>query len=175
MLNVTTVQQTREMFNLTVDEAHTFYVGTNGWLVHNCNWTVDAAMREVDEAAGLIVDGKYLVNPTAKNITTAIGPNGNLAGLNGQYMYVVATDRKIIIGTQAGTRMPHPTLIGGENPAVKSAGTIEIQNGRIAFIDNSSGHFKTGVGSLQAVQDAFIKLPASVFSKKFQSFLLWNR
>ncbi|AXH00905.1 hypothetical protein DVJ83_17490 (plasmid) [Deinococcus wulumuqiensis] len=23
------------MFNLTVDEAHTFYVGTNGWLVHN--------------------------------------------------------------------------------------------------------------------------------------------
>lgn len=23
------------MFNLTVSEAHTFYVGTNGWLVHN--------------------------------------------------------------------------------------------------------------------------------------------
>lgn len=33
--NVTTVEQTREMFNLTVDEAHTFYVGTAGWLVHN--------------------------------------------------------------------------------------------------------------------------------------------
>lgn len=25
------------MFNLTVSEAHTFYVGTNGWLVHNQN------------------------------------------------------------------------------------------------------------------------------------------
>ncbi|WP_424949461.1 hypothetical protein [Deinococcus sp.] len=25
------------MFNLTVDEAHTFYVGENGWLVHNQN------------------------------------------------------------------------------------------------------------------------------------------
>lgn len=25
------------MFNLTVDEAHTFYVGNNGWLVHNGN------------------------------------------------------------------------------------------------------------------------------------------
>ncbi|WP_424951578.1 hypothetical protein [Deinococcus sp.] len=24
------------MFNLTVERAHTFYVGTNGWLVHNC-------------------------------------------------------------------------------------------------------------------------------------------
>jgi YD repeat-containing protein len=35
--NVITVQQTQEMFNLTVDEAHTFYVGQNGWLVHNCD------------------------------------------------------------------------------------------------------------------------------------------
>ncbi len=33
--NVITVQQTQEMFNLTVSEAHTFYVGQNGWLVHN--------------------------------------------------------------------------------------------------------------------------------------------
>ncbi|WP_240501203.1 polymorphic toxin-type HINT domain-containing protein [Deinococcus sp. LM3] len=35
--NVTTVQQTREMFNLTVSEAHTYYVGQDGWLVHNDN------------------------------------------------------------------------------------------------------------------------------------------
>ncbi|MCD0177263.1 hypothetical protein IHN32_15055 [Deinococcus sp. 14RED07] len=34
--NVTTVGQTREMFNLTVSEAHTYYVGQEGWLVHNC-------------------------------------------------------------------------------------------------------------------------------------------
>ncbi|WP_082688971.1 polymorphic toxin-type HINT domain-containing protein [Deinococcus actinosclerus] len=33
--NVTTVEQTREMFNLTVSEAHTYYVGQDGWLVHN--------------------------------------------------------------------------------------------------------------------------------------------
>ncbi|WP_425557438.1 polymorphic toxin-type HINT domain-containing protein [Deinococcus aluminii] len=33
--NVVTLQQTREVFNLTVSEAHTFYVGTQGWLVHN--------------------------------------------------------------------------------------------------------------------------------------------
>lgn len=26
------------MFNLTVSEAHTFYVGQNGWLVHNASW-----------------------------------------------------------------------------------------------------------------------------------------
>jgi len=35
--NVTTLQQTQEMFNLTVDEAHTFYVGQDGWLVHNAS------------------------------------------------------------------------------------------------------------------------------------------
>lgn len=33
--NVTTVQQTREMFNLNVSEAHTFFAGRDGWLVHN--------------------------------------------------------------------------------------------------------------------------------------------
>ena len=37
VLNVLTVQQTKEMFNLTVDEAHTFYVGQEGWLVHNAS------------------------------------------------------------------------------------------------------------------------------------------
>lgn len=35
--NVTTVGQTREMFNLTVSEAHTYYVGQDGWLVHNAD------------------------------------------------------------------------------------------------------------------------------------------
>jgi YD repeat-containing protein len=35
--NVVTVRQTQTMFNLTVDEAHTFYVGEKGWLVHNAS------------------------------------------------------------------------------------------------------------------------------------------
>jgi hypothetical protein len=32
---VTAEQTTQEMYNLTVDEAHTFYVGDGQWLVHN--------------------------------------------------------------------------------------------------------------------------------------------
>ncbi len=32
---VTTEETTQEMYNLTVDEAHTFYVGDGQWLVHN--------------------------------------------------------------------------------------------------------------------------------------------
>ncbi|WP_240741115.1 polymorphic toxin-type HINT domain-containing protein [Deinococcus sp. Arct2-2] len=35
--NVITLQQTQEMFNLTVSEAHTYYVGDQGWLVHNAD------------------------------------------------------------------------------------------------------------------------------------------
>ncbi|WP_218022923.1 DUF6883 domain-containing protein [Calidithermus terrae] len=29
------------MYNLTVDVAHTYYVGQGQWLVHNCNITID--------------------------------------------------------------------------------------------------------------------------------------
>ncbi|WP_229685000.1 polymorphic toxin-type HINT domain-containing protein, partial [Deinococcus roseus] len=33
---VNTIQEARTMYNLEVQEAHTFFVGTQGWLVHNC-------------------------------------------------------------------------------------------------------------------------------------------
>lgn len=45
--NVITVQQTQEMFNLTVDEAHTFYVGKDGWLVHNCSILTDSQLTDL--------------------------------------------------------------------------------------------------------------------------------
>jgi len=41
------------MFNLTVDEAHTFYVGQDGWLVHNCGEalanTANAALKQLPQ------------------------------------------------------------------------------------------------------------------------------
>ena len=49
VLNVTTVQQTREMFNLTVETAHTFYVGTNGWLVHNAIRTCSTTLQKIKD------------------------------------------------------------------------------------------------------------------------------
>lgn len=33
---IVTIQKTQDMYNLTVGEAHTYYVGRDGWLVHNC-------------------------------------------------------------------------------------------------------------------------------------------
>ncbi|WP_205750511.1 polymorphic toxin-type HINT domain-containing protein [Deinococcus fonticola] len=35
VVNVTTSTRTAQMFNLTVEQAHTFFVGVNSWLVHN--------------------------------------------------------------------------------------------------------------------------------------------
>jgi RHS repeat-associated protein len=34
--SVTVLDQPQTMYNLTVDDAHTFFVGTGDWLVHNC-------------------------------------------------------------------------------------------------------------------------------------------
>lgn len=35
VVDVVNIRKTEEMFNLTVADAHTYYVGTHGWLVHN--------------------------------------------------------------------------------------------------------------------------------------------
>ena len=91
--------------------------------------------------------------------------------MNGQYMYVVNEEGSIIVGSRGGERMPHPTLIGGENPQVLGAGIVDIRGGRIYSVDNASGHFKPGAGSLEAAQAAFGKLPPAVFHRNFQGYL----
>ena len=41
VVEVKRVAQAQEMYNLTVETAHTFFVGDGQWLVHNCNAIVD--------------------------------------------------------------------------------------------------------------------------------------
>jgi hypothetical protein len=43
---VTVITQTETMYNLTVDEAHTFFVGDGAWLVHNC---ADILLEAIDD------------------------------------------------------------------------------------------------------------------------------
>ena len=89
-------------------------------------------------------------------------------------MYAIDESGDIIIGTRGGQRMPHPTLIGGENPQVLGAGIVDIRGGRIYSVDNASGHFKPGPASLEAAQKAFGNLPPSVFRKDFQGYLPYS-
>ncbi|MDH3976667.1 MAG: hypothetical protein OEV42_20580 [Deltaproteobacteria bacterium] len=89
-------------------------------------------------------------------------------------MYVVDDAGNIVIGTRGGQRMPHPTLIGGSNPQVRAAGIVDIRGGRIYSVNNASGHYKPGVGSLDAAEEAFGQLPSSSFRTDFQGYLPYN-
>ena len=91
--------------------------------------------------------------------------------MSGQFMYVVDSEGNIIIGTRAGQRMPHPTLVGGKNPTVKGAGIVDIRGGRIYSVNNASGHFKPGSTSLEATRAAFEELPKKAFRKDFKGYV----
>jgi hypothetical protein len=91
--------------------------------------------------------------------------------MSGQFMYVVDDGGNVIIGTRGGQRMPHPTLVGGPNPSAQATGIVDIRGGRIYSINNASGHFKPGAGSLEAAERAFSNLPAEAFHRNFQGYL----
>lgn len=54
---VNTIHQTRTMYNLEVQEAHTFFVGTQGWLAHNATPGDPAVLRSNMLAAGVFDEG----------------------------------------------------------------------------------------------------------------------
>ena len=138
-------------------------------------WTVDPSFRSVDEAAGVLVNGSYIKNPTARNLSESITASGKVRVdgqlANGQYMYVVDTSGNTVIGTRGGQRMPHPTLVGGSNLQVQAAGIVDIRGGKIYSVDDASGHFKPGSGSLQSAESAFGNLPSNSFHTDFQGYV----
>lgn len=130
-------------------------------------------MQAADEAAGVLVNGSYIKNPTARSLSDLVTDSGRIGGkqMNGQYMYVIDQDGAIIIGSRSGQRMPHPTLIGGGNPQVLGEGIVDIRGGKIFSVDNASGHFKPGIGSLDAARNTFGNLPPNVFRRDFRGYL----
>ncbi|MEC7263577.1 MAG: hypothetical protein VXW38_07535 [Bacteroidota bacterium] len=69
-------------------------------------------------------------------------------------------------------KAPHPTLIGGVDPVVKTAGIIEFRAGKIYKVDNVSGHFKPSAQSLQNAQPIFYqKFTSNNFADDFQGFI----
>lgn len=67
---------------------------------------------------------------------------------------------------------PHPTLIGGANPKIKSAGIIEIQNGKIKSVDLESGHYRPKNNTSSAVEEALKKLDPKLFSPDYKGVTL---
>lgn len=146
-------------------------------------FTVDPSMQSKDIKQGVMQDGRYVKNPTAKPLnpgTVEVTPGGKVKVdgklLNGEYMYVVDMDGNITFGGRGGQHMPHPTLIGGENPQVQAAGMMKVQGGKIIYVDNGSGHFKPGSGSLEAAEKAFQSaLPQHAFGSKFEGFKTYDQ
>lgn len=141
------------------------------------SYHVDKPMLKADKERGTYHDGHYDKNPTAENLLDKV--NGNYIG-NKHYNvkklpYVVDLDGNIIVGKRNGNGSgtdvlptPHPTLIGGKDPQVKVAGIIDIRGGKIYSYDNDSGHYKPNVKSMPSADEAFKKLPPTVFAKNAQ-------
>ena len=132
------------------------------------SYSVTDEMLQFDIDRG-VYDGKYDKNPTAKNILDAV--NGEYLFSKDKtknYTYVIDLDGNIIIGERngngfTGKATPHPTLIGGENPKVKMAGILHVENGKIVSYDHMSGHFKPNIKSMKEADKAFSKLPSYLF------------
>jgi RHS repeat-associated protein len=135
--------------------------------------TVDPDMMPGDIEAGVLRDGSYIANPNRVALSDlTVTPGGKLKNgnqlMNGKYMYVVDNNGNMMFGTRAGRAMPHPTLVGGRDPTVQSAGIIDIRGGKIHSIDSASGHFKPGAESLGSAKEAVSHLDKKVFAKDFQ-------
>ena len=139
----------------------------------NLLFSVDESMKSADIKSGVLNNNTYIKNPTSKLLKDIINNSGRIGSkqMSGEFMYVVDKSENLIIGTRAGTKMPHPTLIGGKNPQVIGAGIIDIRGGKIYKIDNVSGHFKPSSESLSAVKQILDKMDKNIFHKKFQGYL----
>jgi hypothetical protein len=103
----------------------------------------------------------YIKNPSAKKLGSemSVDPQGRLidpdTGMplpDGKYIFAVTPDESMVIGLRTNRTYPHPTLIGGFDPRVKTAGELRISEGRVVEIDNQTGHFQVDYDSLyQAV------------------------
>ncbi len=132
-------------------------------------------MHKKDISRGVVQNGVYPKNPTAKDIRDMI--HGNYVGnknTNGLFIYTIDMNDNIIVGKRNGngtnpsnSPTPHPTLIGGKNPKVQCAGMLDIRGGKIFSFDNQSGHFKPNAQSLEKAAEIFARLPKEVFHKKY--------
>jgi len=86
--SVKVIQEIKQMYNLTVDQEHTFFVGEEEWLVHNACWNVGEKINLPDETGNYpsweLVRSRYWMNQ-AQNFTGAdYGPQ-NIARMKAGY------------------------------------------------------------------------------------------
>ena len=73
---VVVVERRQPMYNLTVAVAHTFFVGQQQWLVHNCSVKVEVSRSKYPESAQHIEDAQAAGHPKDLTIDRS-GKNAN--------------------------------------------------------------------------------------------------
>ncbi|WP_295983887.1 hypothetical protein [uncultured Variovorax sp.] len=146
-----------------------------------------------DVSSGLSVIGgtlqrvlTYRTHPLAVNLTTDLSSmilrrsrvRLEFPQDTGEVMYVINRDYEIIIAARSGHQrdLPHPTLIGGDDPEVLSAGMIFFRDGRIIRIFiNASGHFKPNhLSSIEVSVGAFSRLPPDALHAEFPGYQIFQ-
>ena len=100
-------------------------------------------MHKSDVSRGIVQNGVYPKNPTAKDIRDMI--HGNYIGnknTNGLFTYAIDMNDNIIVGKRNG-------------------------NGTGSGNDDRSGHFKPNPKSLEKAAEIFARLPKGVFHKNY--------
>lgn len=124
---------------------------------------------------------RYRKHPLAHDLTLHLGEA--LAGgaplrlsfpRDGEVMYVITTAGHIILAARSGHQkdLPHPTLVGGDDPEVLSGGIVHFQDHRIIRVHiNASGHFKPNhVSSVEVSLLCFGRLPPEAFHRDFEGY-----
>jgi len=79
-------------------------------------------------------DGRAVYALTEEPIHTGVLTEEN------EWMYVVDICGNLFVAKRIKNRVYHSALTGGKNPV--AAGRIQIDHGRITFLDEESGHYK---------------------------------
>lgn len=165
-----TQKNIEEINNLSVFNIHENYNSEKG------TYTVKESWIELDKNSGILKNGSYIRNPTARNLKDFILKDDKLflsldydmnhGPMTGSLKFVIDEKGNVILGfpepdRKNGLHYFHPTLIGGINPEVISAGQIDFVNGKTVLINNVSGHFKPYSTTSIIIKIAFQDVPKS--------------
>jgi hypothetical protein len=165
-----------------------FGVQTGEWKADIGNRAATSAWGFIDTSADageagfeerLTRGARYRPHPAAIDLGEAFAGLGQGAQIRveiprvkGEVMYVITLDYRLIIGARSGSQhqFPHPTVVGGEDPEVLSAGIVEFEEGRIRRLKvNDSGHFRPNApSSFEVAAGLLSRLPRSAFHPTFE-------
>lgn len=129
---------------------------------------------------------RYRTHPCAYNLSTCFGSHLEsgrpmrlaFPAATGEVMYVINTSGQVIIAARSGKQkdLPHPTLIGEDDPEALSAGLVFFRQGRIVRIFiNASGHFKpNAASSIEVSLAVFSRLPPEAFHPEFEGYRVFH-